>query len=134
MKEHEDIDTILELLKDLAKEYNEEIKKPTEFKDSQLQAFFEIIKSDNYFTKKYNENSEELRNIAIDINNAIKGKVTDQFLVNSKVKSSVIVELRSLLKKKYNYPPEKLIDSSKRFIESITEEIKTKPIKVSNQE
>jgi type I restriction enzyme R subunit len=132
MKEHANVDAILELLKELCKEYDSEINKPLEFNDPQLQSFFEILKSDNYFTKKYNDNSETLRNIAIDINNAIQkdGNINDQFLVNNKVKTSVVVALKKMLKNKYNYPPDELEISARRFVDSITEEIKIRPAKI----
>ncbi|MDR2660682.1 MAG: DUF3387 domain-containing protein [Lactobacillaceae bacterium] len=118
----------------MAREYQQKINEPTEFEDEQLQAFFEILKSDNYFVKEYNNNSQELRNIAIDINNAIKGEVTDQFLVNSKVQNCVGVALIKTLKNKYNYPPSGCQQAAKEFNESIISQIKAKPIKVGNQE
>jgi type I restriction enzyme R subunit len=119
----------------LAKEYDSLAGQPTEFEDEQLQAFFEIIKSDNYFVKTYNNNSEELRKIAIDIDRAIKGKISDQFLVNSVVKSNVIDALKKILRKKYNYPPNDLLkEAAKNFETSIISQVKAKKRKVYTQE
>ena len=92
-----------------------------EFNDPQLQAFFSILSDDEFL--EHNKNSEVLKAIAEDLMRTVKENITDQFYKNKKVKKLIALELKKILKKKYNYPPEKLGGLSKILIDRINKTI-----------
>ncbi|AHI53828.1 type I site-specific restriction-modification system, R (restriction) subunit [Spiroplasma sabaudiense Ar-1343] len=125
LQENEDIERVIEMLRQLSKEIINENNKELEFEDIQLQAFFEVVADDNYLG--YNNNSETLRRIAIDLMDKVKDHVTGQFNTNPKVQSHVLFELKKLLKNKYGYPPDALGGVSGILFDKIKNEIRINP-------
>ncbi|WP_342268463.1 HsdR family type I site-specific deoxyribonuclease [Spiroplasma endosymbiont of Aspidapion aeneum] len=122
MQANDNIEKIIELIREIAKEIINKIDEPVEFEDSQLQAFYEIIADDQYL--RDNKNSEILRRLAKDIYQTVVKAGTEQFETSGKVKSHIKVELHKLLKNKYNYPPDNLKDISGLLINQITKSIR----------
>ncbi|MDR0676531.1 MAG: DUF3387 domain-containing protein [Elusimicrobiota bacterium] len=60
------IDDTIKMLTALSKKIKNGLSLSSDFKDKQLQAFFDIVSNDEYL--KHNNNSEILRQIAIDLN------------------------------------------------------------------
>lgn len=122
LQKTDDIESIIEMLRRLAKDITAENSKILEFTDPQLQAFFEVVANDEYLM--YNKNSETLRKIAIDLMTTVKMNITDQFQNNPKVQAKVLVSLKKMLKNKYGYPPEKLGGLSGILIDRVKNEIR----------
>lgn len=122
LEKTDDIERTIEIIRELSKEIVNEKNKPLEFDEPQLQAFFEIISNDAYLS--HNNNSEVLRKIATELMSVVKENITDQFKNNPKVRTKVLVELKKLLKTKYNYPPEQLGGTSGILVDLISKEIK----------
>lgn len=118
----EDLQKYLDVLFDLSKEITTTLREDPAFSDPHLQAFFEILGDDEYF--KQNKNSELLRKIAEDLMSVVKINITDQFYKNSKVRNKIAIQLKKILKNKYNYPPKKLNGISKILVDRINQEIK----------
>ncbi|MDQ7982889.1 MAG: HsdR family type I site-specific deoxyribonuclease [Spiroplasma sp.] len=122
LQRQEDIQQVMELLKALSKDIVNEKNKPLEFKDRQLQAFFEVLSNDDYL--KNNQNSEVLRRLAEELVDEIKKSGTEQYENNPQVRSKIKTKLKILLKTKYNYPPDHLGGVSGILVDQLTREIK----------
>lgn len=123
-----DIENTMKLLRDLSKEIVEGKDIGIHFKDPQLQAFFDVVSNDDYL--KHNNNSEVLMQIAKDLNEEVEKNITSQFYTNPAVQAKVAYALTRLLKRKYNYPPEKIrgiAGESGILVDSIKREIKINP-------
>lgn len=122
LEKMEDVEKVMDMLKELANEVKNEADKPLEFNDVQMQAFFEVISNDEYLN--HNQNSEVLRRLAEELVDVVKQCGTEQFNNNPQVKAKISMELRKLLKNKYNYPPESLGGVSGILIDQITKQIR----------
>ena len=121
LEKEEKLEKILDMLFDLSKELTTKMNEDPEFKDPQLQAFFSILSDDAFLD--HNKNSEVLKAISEDLMKTVKDNMTDQFYKNKKVKKLVALELKKILKNKYNYPPEKLGGISSILINRINKTI-----------
>jgi type I restriction enzyme R subunit len=122
------IDDTFKMLVDIGKELKEGRNFGINITDKQLRAFFDIVSNDDYL--KHNNNSEVLRQIAVDLNSAVKENITYQFYTNPAVQAKVVIALTKLLKNKYNYPPDKIkgiAGESGLLVDSIRREIKINP-------
>lgn len=123
LEKMEDIEKVIEMLRELGKEVTSEVNRPLEFEDNQqLQAFYDVISNDRYL--KNNQNSEILRRLAEELLDKIKECGTEQFENNPQVKSKIKTQLQILLKTKYNYPPEHLNDMSGILVDQVTNQIR----------
>ncbi|MBE4704206.1 type I restriction endonuclease subunit R [Spiroplasma platyhelix] len=122
LEKMEDVQKVIEMLRQLGKEVTKETNKPLDFENQQLQAFYDVISNDDYL--KNHENSEVLRRIAEDLLDKIKECGTEQYENNPKVRSKIKIQLQILLKTKYNYPPEHLTDMSGILVDQVTRQIK----------
>lgn len=123
LEKMEDVQKVIELLRQLGKEVTNEANRPLEFTDDpQLQAFYDVISNDAYL--KSHENSEVLRRIAEELLDKIKECGTEQFENNPQVKSKIKIQLQILLKTKYNYPPDYLKEVSGILVDQITNQIR----------
>jgi len=117
----EDVQHMLGLLKELSKEIKNKMNELDLSIDPQLEAFYDILTNDKELTN--NNNSEVLRQIAKELVTIIRKAGIDQYDNNRKIKSQINLELRKLLKNKYNYPPERLGGISGILIDEINEQI-----------
>ncbi|PPE06092.1 type I restriction endonuclease subunit R [Williamsoniiplasma lucivorax] len=122
LSKSEKLDNVIEMLKQLAKEVTNKQNEEPEFKDPQLQAFFEVLADDEYLT--HNNNSEILQRIAKELMESVKENITEQYHNNESIKHKVKLALIKLLQNNYNYPPKKLEDTSGIFVDEITKQIK----------
>lgn len=121
LEKDENINKVVEMLIVLSKEIKDKMLEDPEFSDPHLQAFFTILAEDEFLS--HNQNSEVLKAIAEDLMTVIKENITDQFYINKKVKKIVGLELKKILKNKYNYPPDQLGGLSKILIDRINDTI-----------
>ena len=113
----EKLDEFLSKLIYLAKELKDKQNINPEFDDPHLQAFFSILSDDEFLRR--NKNSEVLKKIAQELMKTINDNITDQFYRSKKVQDKIALKLKSLLKRKYNYPPKELGGISGIIIDNI---------------
>uniref|UniRef100_UPI00313CD52F type I restriction endonuclease subunit R n=1 Tax=Spiroplasma endosymbiont of Amphibalanus improvisus TaxID=3066327 RepID=UPI00313CD52F len=126
MQEEVDVQRTIELLQELAKDVTNKTNEAPEFNDKNLQEFFEVLADDAFLSR--NNNSQVLRQIAVDLMKAIKGKIKDKTqFKNQKFISSMTLELKKILKTKYNYPPKDSNQTSGLIIDKIKKSIEINP-------
>lgn len=121
LQKTEDVEKVIEMLKVISKDVEFEKNKPLDFKEKQLQVFYDILSNDKYL--KLHQNSQVLREIAQKLLKTIRNTGVEQFEYNPKVKSKIKTELIKLLKNDYNYPPEHLGGVSGILVNEITKQI-----------
>jgi len=117
----EDTEHMIGLLHQLSKEITEKMGELNQFIEPQLEAFYDILANDEEL--KNTKNSEVLRRIATELVEIIRKTGIDQYDNNPAIKSRINLELRKMLKNKYNYPPDRLGGISGILIDEINEQI-----------
>lgn len=93
--------------------------------DERILAFYNVISDEKF--KIQNHNSEILREITMKIINLIKNDYTPQWYNNRKLRDIINSNIKRLLKKEYNYPPDHARDISKILIDEINKVVKINP-------
>jgi type I restriction enzyme R subunit len=126
LQNDEDLNKVINLLIELAKEITDTINQEPEFNDPQLQAFFTILADEKYL--KTNKTSEVLRQIAKDLMESTKNSILDEGqLHNKKFLDGLKFDLKVILKTKYNYPPKEAGQVSGILINKIKNTINLNP-------
>lgn len=100
--------------------------------DEKILVFYNIIADEKF--KLQHHNSEILREITEKIIKSIKQEYTPQWYSNSRIRDNVNLEIKKLLKKEYNYPPEDAKEISKIMIDEINKVVKRNPDFFINKE
>ncbi|MBR3571587.1 MAG: DUF3387 domain-containing protein [Mycoplasmataceae bacterium] len=100
--------------------------------DERILAFYNVIADDKF--KLQNHNSEILKEITLKIIKVIKDNYTPQWYNNKKLQDKINSNIKILLKKDYNYPPQHLDKIPKILIDEINKVVKLNPEYFINKE
>ena len=100
--------------------------------DERILAFYNVIADDKF--KLQNHNSEILKEITLKIIKVIKDNYTPQWYNNKKLQDKINSNIKILLKKDYNYPPQHLDKIPKILIDEINKVVKLNPEYFVNKE
>lgn len=132
-EEDKDFENFLSQLMEFSKEMIKGYANNEFIGDEHLQAFYSILADEKFKMKNYN--SEVLKEITLKINNIVQKFITPQWWTNKKIRDKIHSEIKKMLYKEYNYPPNDARDISMIMIDEINKTIsRNKKVYINEEE
>lgn len=100
----------------------EEIDKSKIVEDENLRAFYSILADEQFKIKTWD--SVIMKEIVLKIKKILDDDITEQWWENSKIRAKIKTNIKLMLKKDYDYPPNKQDDITNKLVNEINEIMK----------